>query len=298
MIEISVVIGTLNQRAVLEEVLTSFTRQTYPMDFFEVVVVDSSSSDGTDLYCERTTFPFTLRYFRVENRGKVPARNLGIERATGKFLLLTDGDVLAHPRLLEEHLIALRRFPGASIVGRQMIVPSLDDLENNGALCFRRNKRRWQRLNWTQYVTGNASISREALIAAGMFDERFNEYGYEDYELAYRLVQRGMPLLYHPDAVNYHFHPVTFEDDCVRKRGAGRAAVRFADKFHSPALNLRLGVHSLNRMLYGVAPVDGWLMHYIRSVASRPSRWQHAARQFMLELYYQQGIRDELTQRG
>jgi len=295
MIEMSVVIGTYNQRAVLERVLASFAVQTYPKERLEVVVVDSNSQDGTDDMCAHAQFPFIMQYIRKENTGKVSARNLGILQARGEFIFLTDGDVLAHPRLIEEHVNGLRRYPGASIVGRQMIVPSLDDLEQNGTICFGRDKRPWQRLPWTAYVTGNASLSRMDLIEAGMFDERFTDYGYEDYELGYRLTLRGMPFFYHPNAVNYHYHPVPFADECVRKLGAGRAAVRFASKYHSWLLHLRLGIHPVNRLLYGLLPPNGWLMRKFRDIAIRRSPWQRFAQHMTLESNFQQGIREELT---
>lgn len=47
---------------------------------------------------------------------------------------------------------------------------------------------------WNVFWTGNISINRTMLPYAGVFDERFRRWGYEDVELRYRLVRSGAIL--------------------------------------------------------------------------------------------------------
>jgi Predicted glycosyltransferases len=51
------------------------------------------------------------------------------------------------------------------------------------------------------------AIARHWLIEAGLFDTRFQLYGWEDLELGVRLKKLGLKLIKCPAAVGYHWHP-------------------------------------------------------------------------------------------
>ena len=297
MTDIAVVIGTRNQRPTLERVLASFARQTLAAASFEIVVVDSESTDGTAGLCTERRWPFALRYSRRQNRGKAVARNDAVRQAAAPLLFLTDGDVLAHPDLLASHLASQRRYPGAAIVGRQIVVDTLADIETGGRDALTERRREGQRLGWNELVTGNVPLSRQILLDAGLFDEDFVGYGYEDYELGYRLAGRGVPILHQPSAINYHWHPVRFEEDLGRKREAGRSAVLFARKHPSRWLRWRIGVHPVNRRLWSAVGEDGRLLRACRRWAARSSTRGRAARSILLEWSFQQGVREALDTR-
>ncbi|MDR6998994.1 glycosyltransferase [Neobacillus niacini] len=62
---------------------------------------------------------------------------------------------------------------------------------------------------WMALLTGNVSLRKELLSKAGIFDEDFVKYGYEDWELGYRLYKAGAKYLNAKDLVSYHQeHPV------------------------------------------------------------------------------------------
>ncbi|MFD0828631.1 glycosyltransferase [Neobacillus sp. M.A.Huq-85] len=62
---------------------------------------------------------------------------------------------------------------------------------------------------WMALLTGNVSIRKELLNKAGLFDEEFVKYGYEDWELGYRLYKAGAKYLNAKNLVSYHQeHPV------------------------------------------------------------------------------------------
>jgi len=292
MIDLSVVIGTFNQSPVLRHVLRSFADQTHPADRFEVIVVDSQSTDDTRAVCEETAFSFPLVYVRRGNEGKCAARNTGLRAARAANVLLTDADVLADRTLVAAHVSALVEFRGAVIVGQQYMVPAPERQRANGRPCLNAQWSRGRALSWRQFVTGNASLSREALVEAGGFDENFRGYGFEDYELGYRLAQLGVRFVFDPTAVNYHFHPVTFEADLERKREAGGAAVYFASRHPSRALRVQLGVTPLNRVLYRGVGAAGWVERACHALKDRDSAAGRFARHLLLELQYQRGARE------
>ena len=292
MTSISVVIGTRNQRAILKAVLESYARQTLRPDRFELLVADSASTDGTADLCAGQAWPYPLRHLALGHGGKAAARNAALRLATGDLVLLSDADVIADPGLLACHIAAHERRPDLVVVGRQIMIDRIDEVGQEGRDALPGRRRPGTPLSWRELVTGNASLPRARLIEAGGFDERFVGYGYEDYELGHRLAARGLPIVYEPNAVNWHCHPVRFEDDLGRKREAGQAAVLFARLHPSAALRVELGLHPLNRACWGLlGGMDR--AHRAATAHAGSAGWRgRLARHFLLEAAYQQGVRD------
>lgn len=62
---------------------------------------------------------------------------------------------------------------------------------------------------WMAFLTGNVSIQKELITQAGLFDEDFVQYGYEDWELGYRLYKMGATYTARNDLTTYHQeHPI------------------------------------------------------------------------------------------
>lgn len=61
----------------------------------EVIVIDDGSTDQTPAIC--TSFGDKIRYRRVHNGGVSRARNIGVEMASGEWLLFLDADDLLLP---------------------------------------------------------------------------------------------------------------------------------------------------------------------------------------------------------
>jgi glycosyltransferase involved in cell wall biosynthesis len=103
-IRVSVIIPIRNRVALLEELLEAIRVQTYPVDQFEVFVMDNRSTEdvaGTvEAFAQKVTFP--IHYHLMEqDRGPVPARNLGAQKAHGEILAFTDSDCRPCPEWLE-----------------------------------------------------------------------------------------------------------------------------------------------------------------------------------------------------
>lgn len=62
---------------------------------------------------------------------------------------------------------------------------------------------------WMAFLTGNVSLRKELIMQAGLFDEDFVNYGYEDWELGYRLYLIGAKYIINDELITYHQeHPV------------------------------------------------------------------------------------------
>lgn len=231
----SVVIPTYNRRDHLLRCLRSLFVQTADPAIYEIVVVDDGSTDGTGEAVERIRHeaPCPLTYIRQENSGRARARNEGIRAARGRYVIFLDSDMIAGRDLVSAHLTA-HAAPDRVVHG---VVINTDDLE---ATIERPAK--ISDFSRAFFATGNASIEREKIIAAGLFDEDFQEYGWEDLELGYRLRRLGLRAVKAAEAVSYHLqHRLTFAgiENMIRKeKERGHTAVIFYRK--NPGLRVRL----------------------------------------------------------
>lgn len=96
---VSVVIPVHNGEEHLRETLDSVRAQTF--SDFEVICVDDGSTDSTpqilEDYCASDQ---RFSFSSIPNSGAGPSRNLGLERAAGKYLYFLDADDLLVPHAL------------------------------------------------------------------------------------------------------------------------------------------------------------------------------------------------------
>ncbi len=57
------------------------------------------------------------------------------------------------------------------------------------------------------FDTDNASVRREDLFRAGLFDERLAPYGWEGLDMGLRLRDLGLRKVFRRDAPLYHYQP-------------------------------------------------------------------------------------------
>ncbi len=106
---VSVVIPTYQHGKSIARCIDSVLSQTYPS--IEIIVVDDGSTDETADVLERYGGKATI--IHQENQGANPARNAGLARATGEFVIVTDADVVMKPGMIDAFVSALRSNPDA-----------------------------------------------------------------------------------------------------------------------------------------------------------------------------------------
>jgi glycosyltransferase involved in cell wall biosynthesis len=280
--KISVVIGTYNQKHVLQKTLESLFHQTLSPELYEIQLIDSSSTDGTEAMVAGLKPTCRFDYVRVENQGKTAARNLGIKKATGEIIFLTDADMAADPKLLERHLLAHEKKPNACFEG---LTINPDGKPYIKALLWPGKK-----LKWAYFLSGNLSIKKTAIVEAGLFDENFKGYGWEDIELGYRLSQMRVPLFYLPSAINHHHHPVSDADMVERKYQMGRSAALFYKKHPNFVIRMFLGLNPLAMGVFRIINKRPPLLNNIRSKAARSGFFRYLLAEYQYRLGLTEGL--------
>lgn len=267
-LHLSVVIPVYNDADLLRCSLACLVDQTLLRDAYEIVVVDDGSTDATPAAIgEARARSDLLRPVRLEhNRGRSAARNAGILAATAPLIVFLDSDVLVRPDFLARHL-DLHRSAGRRVVGRGPVVtiPSTEIPAQTPRFGLSR----------AYLTTANASVPRESLLEAGMFDEEFRLYGWEDFDLGARLKALGLPRAFSAGAVAFHVQPPsTFESldcDLAKEEERAQMALYFLRKhpgfatrmlvsdtaFHRVANFLLGGAGLLN--IHNAPPIARWL---------------------------------------
>jgi GT2 family glycosyltransferase len=251
--DLSVIIVSYNTRDDLSRCLASIFAHP-PARLRSVVVVDNASTDGSvDLV--RTTWPAVQLIALERNVGFGPANNVGIRATKAPLVLFLNSDSVVLAGALDT-LIERLEATGAAAAG-----PRLQDRQGapevsfgsmlSPAAEFRQRRlaraaasdspsarQRIERLlaeeREVDWVSGACLLARrEALIEAGLFDERYFLYE-EDVDLCAALRARGGRVLFTPRAQVVHLRGRS----SVSATGAARAHydrshVAFYEK-HSP----------------------------------------------------------------
>ena len=99
---VSVIIPTYDRSELLRQTVDSFLAQNYPVDKWELILVDNASTDDTGkVIAEIAGREANVRALSEPRRGAHHARNSGGLAARGEVLYFTDDDMLAEPDLLE-----------------------------------------------------------------------------------------------------------------------------------------------------------------------------------------------------
>lgn len=87
---ITIVIPAYNEETYLPECLAALTKQNYPKEKYEIIVVDNNSTDRTAAIAKK----FGCGVIKEFQQGYVHALNRGLQEARGKVIAVTDADSL------------------------------------------------------------------------------------------------------------------------------------------------------------------------------------------------------------
>ncbi len=291
--KISVVIGTLNQHHVLEKVVSEYAFQTCSKSDFEVIVVDSTSTDGTIEMLQNFKPDFNFRYIVQANDGKASARNRGVQEAQGEYIIITDADMVPHPEFISTHLaVQLSSKKPTCYEGVTLNMDRLAWPVHEAQLTpyIQRQYPDGQPLGWYYFLTGNISFPKSLFNSFGGFNTIFKGYGWEDLELGYRMSLKKIPLYYLKSAINYHYHVVSKDEEIERNVAKGKSA-KVLLNLH-PELKLFLGLNPLSAWLFPKLTENSWLFRFAKQCYTMPesTKKHQFGFWFLKEFYYLRGI--------
>jgi glycosyltransferase involved in cell wall biosynthesis len=219
---ISVVIPVYRARH-LRVALESVRAQTF--HDYEIVVVDDGSPDRTELEAALGTDRDHLRLLKQENRGPSAARNAGVQAARGAFVAFLDADDTWEPTYLEEQIAALTGPPGAADMSYcNWMTMGITATRAYGPITCVSLLR-----DECQIILSGVVVRRDAILTAGLFDERFRHA--EDFDLWLRMLKTGARLEFHRrPLLNRRVHDGSLSYDTVNH---GEKALLVLEKFRN-----------------------------------------------------------------
>lgn len=184
----SIIIPCYNQGAYLKDALDSL--ENCDGFLFEVIIVNDGSTDAyTNNYISSLKGG---RYTIIEqaNAGLAAARNAGIQRSSGEFILPLDADNKIRPIFLTESLKELRASPQVAVF-------------YGNAAYFGERSGEWvpgefnlQKLLISNYIDACAVIRKSVLDQVGFYDTQMKYMGWEDWEMWLRISSNGFKFHY------------------------------------------------------------------------------------------------------
>ncbi len=216
---ISVIVATYERPDALDAVLRGLARQSDRR--FEIVVADDGSGPQTRQVVEqwRSRIGVPVQHVWHEDRGfrLAEIRNRGILAARGDYCVFLDGDCIPRPdfiaqhRRLSEHgnFVSGNRVLLSEDLTREVLAKGLAPEQWSTLALMRRSLagevNRWTpavhlwlgplrklaRGRWQGARTCNLGVARSDLLRVDGFDASFSGWGFEDSDLAVRLMRSG-----------------------------------------------------------------------------------------------------------
>ena len=192
----SVVIPTYNRERDVLGAIDCVLAQT--LGDYDLWVIDDGSTDGTEQALE--PHRDRISYVKVANGGHAAARNIGIEKSTGRYVAFLDSDDRWRPEKLARYAEVIREVPDAGL-----LYSDVEIISAGGERLWSQPARRVVGEGYSALLQGNfitmssAVASRQALDVCGGFDPSFRLS--PDWDLWIRIARR-FPVAHVP-------HPVT-----------------------------------------------------------------------------------------
>jgi GT2 family glycosyltransferase len=298
---VSVIIPTYGQVAYTYRCLASIAAHAPAADF-EVIVIDDASPEPNA--ADPARIPW-LRFLRNEtNLGFIGACNVAAAATRGHYLCFLNNDTEVAPGWLDAMLEVFERHASVGLVGSRLIYPD-GRLQEAGAVLYRDGTgwncgrgedplaSAYNFLRETDYGSGASLMIPRALFERlGGFDPHYAPAYFEDTDLAFRVRQAGLKVIYQPRSLVMHHEGVSNGQDLLAgvKRHQAVNRLRFVARWrdvlaaeHSPP-----GVVSLrHRDRAGVRPLLLIVDHYVPE-PDRDAGSKHMAQ--MIELLVEAGF--------
>ncbi|MCX9084511.1 MAG: glycosyltransferase [Candidatus Methanoperedens sp.] len=202
---ISIIVPVYNGESIIDECINSLLNLNYPINKYELIIVDNNSKDNTSHIISK----YPVKYALETKKGSYAARNKGIKLAEGEILLFTDSDCIADKDWIINIIKPFRDSRVGAVGGKtitynpttivEKYLESISALDNESSIKSKR----------PSIATANAAFRKNILGQVGFFDETFTSGG--DYDISWRIHNLGYILAYEHNSIIFHKHGTDFK---------------------------------------------------------------------------------------
>lgn len=219
---VSIIVPAYDERSAIGRRIDNLLNLDYPDEEYEIIVVESGSTDGTHEIVEGTIekrgnrHPMLKLLREEERRGKASAINLGKRHANGEIVLVTDANAVFEPDVLREMMPHFED-PKVGAVGGRYIVSNPDNVHTSSESFY------WD----LEYIMrrGEAAVDSACLFHGeinawrkDLIPEADTEIISEDLDMAIRIRRQGYKIEYEPEAKVYEPTAATASGQIIRRK--------------------------------------------------------------------------------
>ncbi len=194
---VSVIIPIYNYGHKFQKTLESVFNSKY--DNIEIIIVNDGSTDEYVIKkLQSLEHIQNVKIFSIDNGGPSKARNFGISKSKGEYILPLDADDMISPEYIQNCVSILKN--------NKNISPVYCDTNHIGEILGVEKRPEWsfERLLQGPFIVNCSMFHRKAFDACGGYDEDLS--GWEDYDLWIRMAKNGFVGKRIPKPLFTYFH--------------------------------------------------------------------------------------------
>lgn len=184
---VSIITPCYNSAKFIANTIVSVIAQTY--ENWEMLIVDDCSTDNSaEIIQSYSAIDNRIKYFKTESPSGSPTRprNLGIEKAKGRYIAFLDSDDLWLPNKLEKQISLLRDNPRVAIA--YSYYEKIDEEGNRDSRIIKSPAE----VSYSQLLYGNVIGCLTGVYDTSKVGKVFMEYvGHEDYVMWLAILKKG-----------------------------------------------------------------------------------------------------------
>lgn len=241
---VSVIIPTYRDWQRLSTCLNALSRQSYPVNKFEIIVVNNNPSDAVP---GNYVIPENCRIVTEAKPGSYAARNTGLKMSSGEIIAFTDSDCVPHSNWLKNAVEFMANHPQYARLAGKISLFYKDESLTTAELyekvyAFKQDFA----VSKGASVTGNMFAARKVFDKIGQFNETLLSGG--DYEWSIRAEKEGFRIAYGENAVVEH--PARYSMKELVKKSKRTAAYFGKSKLSSISRLIKYAIPPINSFLH------------------------------------------------
>lgn len=215
---VSIIIPVHNQWAYTYNCLKSIKENTQNVSY-EVIIADDVSTDDTS---NISSLIKNITHIRNEkNLGFLQNCNKAANYAKGRYIHFLNNDTEVLPLWLESLVNLMEKDPKIALVGSKLVYPN-GELQEAGGIIWadasgwnygrgdNPEKSEYNYIKEVDYVSGASMLIKKSVWEKlGGFDEQYSPAYFEDTDLAYRVRELGLKVMYQPESIVIHYEGIS-----------------------------------------------------------------------------------------